>query len=78
MVYAKSFGSGDHEQCLSIQATRNYDYLFIGGIKYPTVGATQYEMMFYKFDNYLDHGIATSLIPNTNSDDLSLKRIMLV
>eukprot|EP00347_Sterkiella_histriomuscorum_P021608 403333387 len=78
VVYAKSFGtSTDNELCYSIQVTRNYDYIYLGGIKYLTTGSTYREMIFFKFDAYLDKGMATSLIPTTNSDQLSLKRIML-
>ncbi|CDW71340.1 ig family protein [Stylonychia lemnae] len=77
VIYAKSFGtSTDHEQCYSIQVTRNYDYIYLGGIKYLTVGPTKREMIFYKFDSYGDSGIAKSLMP-TGTENLSLKRIML-
>lgn len=76
MIYAKSFGTSDNEQCYSIQVTRNYDYIYLGGVKY--LAADNYrEMIFYKFNSYTDSGIAVSLSPNTNSDTLQLKNILL-
>ncbi len=34
LVYAKSFGaSSEYLECYSIQVTRNYDYIYLGGTK---------------------------------------------
>jgi hypothetical protein len=77
MIYAKSFGTAaNHEECMSIQVTRNYDYLYMGAVRYATTASTYKEFVFFKFDSYADNGVATRLTP-TNNDQLQLRRILL-
>ena len=76
-VYAKSFGVGSTWMgCYSIQVTRNYDYIYLGGVRKSSSTASSSQLFFAKTDTYVDTLIATQLTPDS-SDLLTLSRIIL-